>query len=295
MTLKRKTKKYIFVAGMLVVPVASFIIFWGVVNVNSILLAFKRLEISTGLEYYTVQNFQSIPALFSKYGALRIAIQNTLLTWVFLMFLLPWSFFLTYFIYKKICLSGLWRIMLFVPSLMPAVAMTSIFMYIIYPAAPVGMLFKKILGSAPPFLSDTKYARWTVIIYMFWANFGGSFVLISGAMARIPKEMLESANIDGAGLRIEMLKIVLPLCWPTLSMIVLLNTTGIFTASGPILLLTGGKYDSQTVSFWIFDQIMNYRNYYIASAAGLIFTVVLFPIVLLTRWGLGKVYADVEF
>lgn len=295
MLLKKNTKKNIFVAGMLLIPVAHFIVFWVAVNFNSILLAFQRFDRAIGGNYFTFNNFKDMAALFGKNGGLRIAFANTFLTWGFtVIFLLPWGFTLTYLLYKKIALSSLWRTMLFVPALLPTVALTSIFLYIILPEAPVGKFFALFRAGTPyPFL-EAGYARWTVIGYFFLTNFGGQFVLLSGAMSRIPKEVIESAKIDGAGTRVEMLRIVLPLCWPTISMILLLNVTGIFTASGPVMLLTGGGGNTTTVSFWIFNSVRN-NSVYMPAALGILLTVILFPIVLLARWGLGKVYADVEF
>ena len=296
MILKRRTKKGIFVALMLLIPAAHFAVFWVAVNINSILLAFKRLNILSREEYFTFDNFKAIPSLFGKFGDLRTALSNTLLTWIFLVvFLLPWGFLLTYFLYKKIALSGFWRTMLFVPSLLPAVAMTSIFMFITLPKAPVGQILGLIRPGGPPaLLTDPVYANKTIIFYIFLTNFGGQFILFSGAMARIPKEVLESADIDGAGLKTELLRIILPLCWPTFSMLLLLNIAGIFTASGPVLLLTNGKADTSTIAFWLFSST-RFGNYYMPAAVGILFTLILFPIVLFARWGFGRIYADVEF
>jgi len=291
----RNVKKYIFLAVMLIIPIVHFAIFWGAVNFNSILLGFQRLNINTQKLYFTFENFKFLKAYFGKSGELRVALGNTLLTWAFLtVFLIPWAFIITYFLYKKIPLGGVWRTMLFIPSLLPAVAMTSIFFYIIQPGAPVGKLATLLTGQQFAFLNDIKYAKWAIILYIFWTNFGGSFILISGAMARVPKEVLESARLDGAGLWTEMLRIILPLCWPTISMLLLLNMAGIFTSSGPILLLTKGQNNTATLSYWIFQEV-RFSQYYVPSAMGLVCTAVLFPIVLLVRWGLGKVYADVEF
>ena len=291
----RRAKKNIFVAVMLLIPIVHFIIFWGIVNFNSILYAFERLNPVTKERYFTTDNFNMISVLF-KSGELRKAFGNTILTWAFLtVFLLPWSFLLTYFLYKKIPLKGFWRTMLFVPTLLPAVAMTSIFRYLIYPQAPIGKFIGFFMEQTPAFLENGDYARWTVIVYIFLTNFGGQFVLLSGAMARVPKEVTESAYLDGAGMRVEMLRIVLPLCWPTLSMLLLLNTASLFTASGPVLLLTEGYYDTKTISYWIFEQTMWGNNYYVAAALGMSCTALLFPIVIFVRWALSKVYANVEF
>jgi len=280
---------------MLIIPIVHFIIFWGAVNFNSILLGFPRLNIETQTLYFTAKNFEFLWSFLGENGELRIALINTLVTWAFLtVFLIPWAFTLTYFLYKKIPLSGVWRTMLFVPSLLPVVAMTSVFQFIIHPNAPVGKLVTLLTGESYAFLQEKQFAGASIIVYMFWTNFGGAFILMSGAMARMPKELLESARIDGAGMLTELIKIIFPLSWPTISMLLLLNTASIFTSTGPILLLTQGQNDTQTISFWIFQQV-RFSQYYIPSALGLVFTAVLFPIILVVRWALGKVYADVEF
>lgn len=295
MVLNRRVKKRIFVAGMLFIPVVHFVIFWVAVNFNSILLAFQRFDRDLGKNYFTLANFKDIPALFVEFGPMRVALGNTFMMWSFnVFFLLPWAFLITYFLYKKIALHKFWRTTLFLPGLIPGVAMTSIFIYIIYPDAPVGKFLGLFTGGNPPELLGMKYARYTVILYNFLLHFGGSFVLLSGAMARVPKEVLESAQLDGADMRIELFRIILPLCWPTISMLLLMNVSGLFTASGPVLLLTNGNANTTTVSFWIFNSTRG-NQVYMPAAVGLIFTVILFPIVLLTRWGLGKVYADVDF
>lgn len=292
--LNKKAKKNIFVALMLLIPVVHFIIFWVIVNFNSILYAFQRQDPLTGNVLFTWGNFAAVKKLF-ELGTMKTALVNTLITCGFqTIFLLPWAFFLTYFLYKKIRLSGLWRTLLFVPTVLPAVAMTSIFSYLVHPEAPFGIILKTLFGESTNFMYNEKYSRWMIILYFFWTNFGGQFILISGAMSRVPKEVIESAYLDGAGMRVEMFRILLPLCWPTLSMLLLLSVSTMFSASGPVLLLTDGQANTQTISFWIFKEVWR-STPYLPATVGLICTLILFPIVLAVRWALSKVYADVEF
>lgn len=288
----RVFKKNIFVISMLLIPVAHFIVFWCYVNFNSILMAFQRYNIYEGGSYFTLNNFKAL----DTYVDLKIGFLNTLLTFGLMLFILQWGFFVTYFLYKNIALSKLWRTFLFIPSILPIVAMTSIFKYIISPVGgPVQEIWQILFGSRiPSFLASKEYARWTILFYIFWTNFGGQFIVFSGAMTRIPKEVIESAHLDGAGMWTELLKLIFPLCWSTFSMLLLLNISGLFMASGPILLLTGGAQDTMTVSFWIFYNVQA-QNLNEPAALGLICTVILFPIVILSRFLLGKVYADVEF
>jgi ABC-type sugar transport system permease subunit len=89
---------------------------------------------------------------------------------------------------------------------------------------------------------------------------------------------------------------VLPLCWPTLSTLIIFSFAGIFTASGPILLLTNGSADTDTISFWIYKEV-NYSefNIYVPAALGWVFTLIGLPIILIIRKLMNKLFADVEF
>ena len=78
------------------------------------------------------------------------------------------------------------------------------------------------------------------------------------------------------------------------------NLTGLFTASGPILLFTpeiyeATAYKTMTISYWIFTQVygtggLGGSGYYgVVSAAGICFTLVGVPIILLVRKLLDKI------
>lgn len=294
--MSKKTKDYIFVALMLLIPVVHFIIFWGVVNFNSILMAFQRFDHETGLNYLSLKNFEDVITLF-KTDTLRIALWNTLLTaGVQTLFVLPWGFFLTYFLYKKIPLTGFWRVCLFLPTILPAIFMTSAFKYAIYPQGPIGKIWEFLFNrQIPAFFLEPKWGRWAILGYFFWTNFGGQFILFTGAMTRIPDQLIEAGQIDGAGMWVELTKIVFPLCWSTFSMLLVLNIASAFMASGPILLLGKGAADTSTISYWIFDQVNYSQSLHLPSAVGVLCTLIIFPIASLARTICGKIYADVEF
>ena len=293
--LNEKRRSNIFVFLMLLIPVVHFIIFWFGVNFNSLRLAFTSIDLTSGTTSFSLDHFKTLGNLF-KTGEIRMALVNTLLTWALNMFLVPWALFLSYFLYKKIPLGGMWKTLLFLPSILPAIAMTSIFRYMIEPDGPVGQLIHALTGEeVSNLLAFNTTAKWTVLAYIFWTNFGGQFILFSGAMAKIPKGMLEAANLDGAGLGSEFFKVVLPLCWPTTSMILILNISTLFTASGPLLLLTKGMGETRTLSYWIFEHVQGSTTLGLPAALGIACTLVLFPIVMIAKWLLNKVYADVEF
>ena len=114
-------------------------------------------------------------------------------------------------------------------------------------------------------------------------------------MSKIPQELLDAAAIDGVNSFGEFRHIIIPMTWGTLSTVIILNFTGLFSSSGPILLFTGGAYDTYTLSYWIFTQVQNQTNTNYAAAIGLIFTITLFPVVLGIRKLCSIPYKDVEY
>lgn len=81
----------------------------------------------------------------------------------------------------------------------------------------------------------------------------------------------------------------------------LLMMSGIFTSSGNLLLLTGGEWDTNSISFLIFQQVYdgysivetsNTFNY--GSAIGMFFTVLTIPIVFVSRYFINRI-EDVEY
>ena len=113
-------------------------------------------------------------------------------------------------------------------------------------------------------------------------------------MSRIPAEVIESAKLDGCGMWRELVSMVLPLMFPTIATVVVFTCTGIFSSSGPVLLMTGGEFETTTIAFWIFNNVRGdsfggVSQYNLVSAAGLFFTVIGVPLILLVRWLLEKV------
>lgn len=298
---RRRRNEIVFIIGMLIIPVLHFLVFWLYVNIDSILIAFKGVEVHSGQAYYTTENFEHVFLLLQTADSqLWQSIRNTLITWVFTtLFMFPLSIFWAYFIYKRILLGNFFRVMFYIPSIINAVALAAIYHYMLASRGPVGLLYKALYPDeyVPAFFNEVGYAMRVVLLYVFWTGFGGNLILLNGAMGRIPKEMVESAMIDGIGMWRELFNFVLPLSWPTLSTLITFSFTGLFTSSGPVLLLTAGKGETYTISFWIFEIVYGQKSGLpnIAAAMGLLFTAIGLPIVLIARHFINKIYDDVEF
>ncbi len=293
--------KYLFVGSMVFLAVVNFVIFYCAVNVNSIMLAFKEFigYSETGKELYRFSwhNFEILfKQLRDPASDILPALKNTIIFFVSnTLVMLPLCYFVSYFLYKKIFGFRVFRVVFFIPSILSAVVLVTVFKEMIKTDGPLSKMLLIFGYKMPSLLTSPLTAKWVIVAYTMWTGFGVNVILYQGAMSRIPDSVIEAGELDGVTGFGELFRIITPMMWPTLSTTIILSLTGIFTASGPILLFTEGKYDTFTISYWIYSQVTFSKSYEYPSATGLFFTAIGLPIVLTVRYFINKVYDDVEY
>ena len=286
---------------MVFLAVVIFVIFYCAVNVNSIMLAFKEFigYSETGKELYRFSwhNFEILfKQLRDPASDILPALKNTVIFFVSnTLVMLPLCYFVSYFLYKKIFGFRVFRVVFFIPSILSAVVLVTVFKEMIKTDGPLSKMLLIFGYKMPSLLTNPLTAKWVIVAYTMWTGFGVNVILYQGAMSRIPDSVIEAGELDGVTGFGELFRIITPMMWPTLSTTIILSLTGIFTASGPILLFTEGKYDTYTISYWIYSQVTFSKSYEYPSATGLFFTAIGLPIVLTVRYFINKVYDDVEY
>ncbi len=290
---KINVNRTLFIVLGIALPILSFLIFWLGVNFSSFILAFRRS--STG--EWTMDNFaQFWDELTRDGGQIGIAVRNTSIYFAKDLVMLFVNLLLAFFLYKKLFMYKAFRIVFYLPAIISGVVMTTVFAEFIKPQGPLGSIVKSLGGAIPEvgLLGQSSTATITIVIYCIWTGFTG-MLMFHGSLARIPVEIIEAARLDGCGPFRECVSIVFPLIWPMFSSLFIFQMTGLFTAGGPILLFTQGKNETTTVSYWIFTQVYGSGaiggtgTYGLVSAAGLCFTAVGLPIILLARHLVEKV------
>ncbi len=289
-------KYKIFVWSILGVQIAHFLVFWLYVNFNSIMLAFKNS--SGNVEYWTTENVVWVfrELFHPKDSSLQLAFINTMKFFLLNVIVFPLGLFYAYAFFKKMPGKNFYRVMFYIPVIVSGVVMSAFYRYMLQPKGPVGLIYTAITGNlAPNFLYEPEYALGAVMIYSLWFGISGNLLVIGGAYARIPPEIIESGKMDGVGWLREMWQLCIPVIWPTVSIILLMMIANIFNTTGDILLLTRGNGDTTTINYWLFDQVRFQSSYYRPSAFGLVLTAIAIPVMLITRYFLDKIYADVEY
>ncbi len=285
----KKLKDTIFVYLLIALPLIEFFTIYVYTNIDSFFLAFKRNG-----EFAGLVNFEMLWNEVRAPGSeLLIAIRNTFIYFGADLVLFVWSIFLSYFFYKKIAAYKAFRFILYMPAIISPVVFVSLFQNITNPNGAIETIINVFIPDfkMPSLLFRSETATWTMVVYVIWMGWTKNMLYLGGSLARIPIEVLESARLDGVGPWTELTKILVPLLLPTLSTLLLLDVVGILSSSGPILLFTKGAYETTTISYWMFTLVYatGENAYAKASAAGMCLTIIMFPIVYLMRWLIGKI------
>ena len=304
--LTKRASEVIFIVAMLFFPLLQFIIFWIIPNFNSIIMGFQN---SAG--GFTLNNFKKFFDFISqgkdrsgRYNEIVYAIKNSLIYFAVNIFVsTPLVIFFSYVLFKRVPLSGVFKIVFYLPSIIGATVTTTLFRTLLLEGAPAYKLLKamgfitKEMETLGLFASDSS-AFLMVIIYSIWTCVGINMIMFYGAMKRIPTEIFESAEIDGVGFFRQFVSIVVPLIWPTITTLIVFSLSGMFISYGAVMILCPDIKTASMVGWYIVkwttatdsQASLNYP-----AAVGLIFTAVGLPFVLVVRWLLNKVSSNVEY
>ncbi|MCR5032924.1 MAG: sugar ABC transporter permease [Lachnospiraceae bacterium] len=145
---------------------------------------------------------------------------------------------------------------------------------------------------ALPFLTNTDWARVTVIIVNFWIGVPVTMLMVSGILMNIPGELYESAKIDGASPFKMFTKITFPYMWFITTPYVISNLIGNFNNFNAIYFLTGGAPNSldyfkgagktDLLVTWLYKLTKDSNDYNLAASIGIIIFVISATFTLIT-------------
>lgn len=287
-----RKKDLIFYVLMMLFPIAQFSIMYIGVNFNSFLLSFKNIDID-GNYTWTFSNISDAFNLLRTSPLLRSAAKNSLSSYLLLTFIgTPLGLVFSFYIYKKLPLSGAFRVILFLPSIISAIVMVTIFQFFVERAIPA--FWQKAFNVKIKGLIENQASRYaTIIFYNLWVGFGTGVLMYSNAMSGIPQEIVESAHLDGATGINEFWKITLPMVYPTLSTFLITGVAGLFTNQINLYSFYGGSAPEsvQTYGYYLFTRTQLAKSeseYPLLSAMGLLFTMVIVPLTFGVKWMLEK-------
>lgn len=292
---KKFNRQLGFYILMLIFPLTQFAVFYVGVNLNSFLLAFQNYNTATSsFEWVGMANFQRLWMEFTEFSTLRDALGNSLLVWFFTSFMgTVIAVFFSYYIYKRFSCHGFFKIVLFIPSILPAIILVMIFKTFVNEALPA---LGGLLGMEIPALmtmdASTKFPM--AMFFTVWAGFGTQVLLYTGTMEQISPSVIEAGQLDGASPFREFWSIVLPEVMPAINTFLVVGIAQIFVSQANLWSFFNWELFPKdgTLGYYMFLLVnkaeYGYSEYGYASALGLCCTVIAIPLTWIVRRILTK-------
>ena len=180
------------------------------------------------------------------------------------------------------------RTVLFAPVIVSGAAIAVVWAYIFDPHYGLLRVFISAVGlPSPNWLTDTTWAMPAVIIVYAWKNLGYAMVIYLAGLQSIPKDLVESATIDGAGVGRRFFSVTLPLLSPTTFFLLVTSVLASLQAFDILKVLTGGGpvVATTTLIYHMYDEgFLAFHAGRAASTAIVLFTIMLVATIIQVRY-----------
>lgn len=180
--------------------------------------------------------------------------------------------------------SSYWaKLVMFIPGIVPGVASLLLWTDGILGA---GGVLNQILGAlgmeefqgSVSLLQRQSTSMFGLIFIGFpWV---GSYLIFAGALMGVPNSIFEAAELDGCGFFRRVLMMDIPMISPQMKYIFVTSFIASVQDFGRIYLTTEGQYGTNIPAFELYQNIVTYRNYGVASAMGIILFLFIFAMTL---------------
>jgi len=164
-----------------------------------------------------------------------------------------------------------YRTMFFLPTLVPMVALGTLFSWIFN--GDYGLLkeaFRKVHVTSPGWMSDPEWTKWTLILITVWGC-GQAMVIYLAGLQNVPVTLYEAAELDGAKMWAKTWNVTVPMISPVILFNVVMGIIGslqIFAV--PFVMFPGGAPARSTYFYtsYLYDNAFQYQRMGYASAMG---------------------------
>lgn len=196
--------------------------------------------------------------------------------------------------------AGFFRTAFYMPSITPAVAIGTLWLWLLNPR--VGLVNKglELLGIAGPgWTTDPMWIKPGIVLMSLW-SVGGTVIIYLAALRNVPNELYEAANIDGATGWKQFRYVTLPLISGTIFFTLIVNTIASLQIFTEVYTMFFGNMESSAASsaglfynIYLFRQAFEFLHMGYASAmAWVLFVIILILTVIQLRVSQRWVYYE---
>lgn len=179
--------------------------------------------------------------------------------------------------------AGFFRTAFYVPSVTPAVAIGTLWLWILNPR--VGLINQglALLGiEGPGWTTDAAWIKPGIVLMSLW-SVGSTVILYLAALKNVPNELYEAARIDGANNWQQFLRITIPMISGTIFFTLIVNTIASLQIFTEVYTMYFGSMNSPAAAsaglffnIYLFQQAFQFlRMGYASAMAWVLFIIIL--------------------
>jgi len=286
-----KIRDLIFFSCFLAIPLIMFLLKNVVINGNAIILAFQKYEngkkVFAGFEHFKslINSFIHDPVFSGMLGrSFLVYFVTTVIGTI-----IPTIF--SYYVYKKLFGWKIFKVILFIPSILSSIITVSMFTMVANEVIPE--ILKTTFGvKIDPLLTSPFTMFNTLLFYTVWMGLGSGLLTQLAAMNTVDPSVTESALLEGIGFFQELWHIVLPACYQVLTLGLVTGIATIFTNNMNLYAFYGENAPDNAVIVGYYFQVETLQaemtEYPYLSAWGVMITLIVTPLTLLLRHLINK-------
>lgn len=184
--------------------------------------------------------------------------------------------FLAILINQKIRGITLYKILIYLPVIVSIVVAAIAFKWLYAEQGILNYILNLLHINSIGWLTDPKYAIYSVIIVTIWKGIGYYMMIYLAALMSVPKELYEACDIDGAGFFTKHLTVTIPHIMPTIALVTTISSISAMKIFAEIYVMTkGGPLNStKTIVYYIYEKAFENLDLGYASAMAVILLVI---------------------
>jgi multiple sugar transport system permease protein len=196
--------------------------------------------------------------------------------------------------------AGFFRTAFYLPSITPAVAIGTLWLWILNPRIGLVNRGLSLIGIAGPgWTTDPNWIKPGIVLMSLW-SVGTTVILYLAALRNVPPELYEASRIDGASARQQLIRITIPMISGTIFFTLIVNTIGALQIFTEVYTMYFGNMNSSAASsaglfynIYLFQEAFKFLHMGYASAmAWLLFVIILILTVIQLRVSRRWVYYE---
>lgn len=180
---------------------------------------------------------------------------------------------------KNIPGKSLLRTFFLSPLMVPTASVVLVWQVLFHNHGTINQIAEFFGGEPIDWLKSSK-GQIVIILMFLWKNMGYNMILFMSALCSIPKDIIEVADLEGAGTIYKFLHIKLRYLSPTILFVLILSLINSFKIFREVYLLTGNyPYDKLYMLQHFMNNTFNNLDYQKLSAAAVLFSLVMIVVI----------------